>query len=166
MRPGRIAILLGTVMLAVNGMYFFVYLWRWEWNRALIVGVLFLAVEVAMAAAAMIGRFRRLDARLEAIDPKVLSRIRESAPPARDHFEWLSPGGGSTGVFVPLLIGVGVVASGLAWLVERVSRHTAGPALERGLAVRLSALAWPAGGLAAGDDDPLAVLDRPTPHLR
>ncbi len=59
---------------------------------------------------------------------------------------------------------MGVVASGLAWLVEKLARATAGPALERGLAARLSPLAWPAGGLVPDEsDDPLTILERPHP---
>ena len=162
MKGGRIAGLLGTVVLLATGLYFFVYLWRWEWNRALIAGILFVATEVAIAAVTLLTRLHRLDDRLQSADPAVLARIRESAPPPRDHFEWLSPKSGHMGVFVPVLIGMGVVASGLAWLVERLARATAGPVLERGLASRLGPLAWPAGGLLpAADDDPLAVLDHP-----
>jgi hypothetical protein len=161
MRAGRIAKLLGGVVMATTALYFFVYLWRWEWNRALIAGVLFVATEVAMASATVLNRLHGLSDRLAAPDPGVLSRIRESAPPPRDHFEWLSPKSGQMGVFVPVLIGMGVVASGLAWLVERLARATAGPAMERGLASRLRPLAWPAGGLVPEPDDPLAILDHP-----
>jgi hypothetical protein len=162
MRPGRIAGVLGASMLAATGLYFFVYLWRWEWNRALIAGLLFVATEVAMATATVLRRLRALDGRLTAPDPAVLARIRESAPPPHDHFEWLSPKSGHMGVFVPVLIGMGVVASGLAWLVERIARATAGPAMERGLAARLGPLAWPAQGLVPQrDDDALAILERP-----
>ncbi len=165
MRPGRIAGLLGVVVMLATALYFFVYLWRWEWNRALIAGVLFIATEVAMATATVLNRLRGVTDKLAAPDPSVLARIRESAPPPRDHFEWLSPKSGQMGVFVPVLIGMGVVASGLAWLVERLARVTAGPVLERGLAGRLGALAWPSGGLVGeGDDDPLAVLDHPVPR--
>ena len=164
MRPGRIAAALGGTMLFFTALYFFVYLWRWEWNRALIAGLLFVATEVAMASAVVLNRLRRVEDRLDAPDPAVLARIRETAPPARDHFEWLSPKSGRLGVFVPVLIGMGVVASGLAWLVERLARATAGPALERGLASRLAPLAWPAGGLVPDEgDDPLALLERPVP---
>ena len=164
MRPGRIAGTLGGAMMFFTALYFFVYLWRWEWNRALIAGVLFVAAEVAMASAAVLGRLRRMEDRMPPPDPAVLARIRETAPPARDHFEWLSPKSGRLGVFVPVLIGMGVVASGLAWLVERLARATAGPALERGLAGRLTSLAWPAGGLVPrAADDPLAILERPHP---
>jgi hypothetical protein len=164
MRPGRIAGVIGGAMLFFTALYFFVYLWRWEWNRALIAGMLFVAAEVAMASATVLSRLRRIDDRLQAPDPAVLARIRETAPPARDHFEWLSPKAGRLGVFVPVLIGMGVVASGLAWLVERLARATVGPALERGLAARMTALAWPTGGLVPDEaDDPLAILERPTP---
>jgi hypothetical protein len=168
MRAGRIAGVLGVAVLVSTALYFFVYLWRWEWNRALIAGILFIATEVAVATVVVLNRIQRLGDRLAAPDPAVLARIRESAPPPHDHFEWLSPKSGHMGVFVPVLIGMGVVASGLAWLVERLARATAGPAMERGLAARLGPLAWPAGGLVPEDDDPLAVLDRPvrTPPLR
>ncbi|HJV08818.1 MAG TPA: hypothetical protein VJ653_04030 [Acidimicrobiales bacterium] len=167
MRAGRIARLLGAAVLAATGLYFFVYLWRWEWNRALIAGILFIATEVAMATATVLNRLNRLDARLPDADPAVLARIRENAPPPHDHFEWLSPRSDQLGVFVPVLIGMGVVASGLAWLVERLARVTAGPVLERGLAARLTPLAWPAGGLVPGEgDDPLAVLHGPVPPGR
>ncbi len=162
MSPRRISAVLGGAVLVSTALYFFVYLWRWEWNRALIAGVLFIATEVAMATATVLSRLRGLSDKLATPDPAVLARIRESAPPPRDHFEWLSPKSGQMGVFVPVLIGMGVVASGLAWLVERLARATAGPALERGLAARLRPLAWPTGGLVPeGDDDRLAVLDHP-----
>lgn len=161
MRAGRIAGVLGVAVLGATGLYFFVYLWRWEWNRALIAGVLFIATETAMATASVLGRLRRIDDRLAPADPRVLGRLRESAPARRDHFEWLSPRTGGMGVFVPVLIGMGLVASGLAWLVERLARATAGPVLERGLARRLAPLAWPADGLLSADDDPAALLAGP-----
>ena len=165
MRPGRIARVLGAAMLVATGLYFFVYLWRWEWNRALIAGVLFVATEVAMATATILDRLHSLGNRLGAADPAVLARIKETAPPPHDHFEWLSPRSDQLGVFVPVLIGMGVVASGLAWLVERLARATAGPVRERGLAARLGPLAWPADGLVPDEaDDPLAVLQGPLPH--
>lgn len=166
MRPGRIAGALGGAVLAATGLYFFVYLWRWEWNRALIAGVLFVATEVAMAAAVILNRLRRLEARVQP-DPAVLARLRETAPAPRDHFAWLSPKSGRVGVFVPVLIGMGVVASGLAWLIERLARVTASPVLEKGLAARLAPLAWPAGGLVPDqDDDDLAILVGPVPERR
>ncbi len=168
MKAGRIASLFGVVVMAATALYFFVYLWRWEWNRALIAGMLFVAAEVAMLAVAVLDRIRRLsdhvDRRFDAqSDGRVLSRIRESAPPARDHFQWLSPASGRTNVFVPVLMGMGVVMSALAWLVERLARATAAPSMERGLASRMSALAWPAEGLLVpiAVDEPSELLARP-----
>lgn len=166
MRPGRIAAVIGVTVLVATGLYFFVYLWRWEWNRALIAGTLFVATEVAMATATVLGRLRRLDDRLAEPDPAVLARLRQSAPPPHDHFEWLSPRSGEMSVFVPVLIGMGVVASALAWFVERLARASAGPVLERGLARRLGPLGWPSGGLLPPDEDPTALLAGPAPHRR
>jgi len=159
------ASLLGAVVLVASGLYFFVYLWRWEWNRAVIAGLLFVAAEVGLATGLVLGRLRRLGA---AAAPEVVARIRETAPPPRDHFEWLKPKG-EMGVFVPVLIGVGAVASALAWAVERVARITAGPVLEQGLPGRMAPLSWPAAGLAGRperDADPLALLTGPIPPER
>ncbi len=165
MKAGRIAAVLGVTVLVATGLYFFVYLWRWEWNRALIAGMLFVATEIAVATVVVLNRLHGLEGRLGAPDPAVLARIHESAPPPHDHFEWLSPRSNQLGVFVPVLIGMGVVASGLAWLVERLARATAGPAMERGLAARLGPLAWPAHGLVPQqEDDALAILERPVPR--
>jgi hypothetical protein len=50
-------------------------------------------------------------------------------------------------VFLPILLGAGVLASAAAWAVESLARATAGPALERRLAYRLAAFDLPAGGL-------------------
>jgi hypothetical protein len=164
MRAGRIASLFGVVVMGATALYFFVYLWRWEWNRALIAGVLFVAAEVAMLAVAVLGRIRRLSDHVDQrLDARVLARIQESAPPARDHFAWLSPTTGRTNVFVPVLMGMGVVMSALAWLVERLARATAAPVMERGLAARMGPLGWPSGGLLVPvrAEEPSELLSRP-----
>ncbi|MGH9223831.1 MAG: hypothetical protein ACRD2W_08630 [Acidimicrobiales bacterium] len=145
----RIGRLTGVVVLLAGAMYFLVYLWRWEWNRAVVAGIIFLAAEIGLSTVAVLDRIRGLGAPDGSgrPDPDVLATIRSTAPPPRDHFAWLSPGTGRMGVFVPVLMGMGVVVSALAWLVERLSRATAGSALERGLAARLAPLSWPQGGL-------------------
>jgi hypothetical protein len=165
MKANRLPSLLAVVVLLASGLYFFVYLWRWEWNRAVVAGVLFLAAEVGLATVVVLNRLRGLG---EQARPETLSRIRETAPPPRDHFAWLRPRG-ELGVFVPVLMGVGAVASVLAWVVERLARATAGPALERGLAGRLTAISWPVAGLQAGaraGADPLSLLRGPVPRDR
>ena len=42
--------LLGGITLAASGAYTFIYLYRWEWNRALMSSALFIAAEVAVVA--------------------------------------------------------------------------------------------------------------------
>ena len=165
MRAGRLPSLLGVVVLVASGLYFFVYLWRWEWNRALVAGVLFLAAEVGLATVLVLQRIRRLTTSAR---PETVARIRETAPPPRDYFAWLRPKG-EMGVFVPVLMGVGAVASVLAWLVERLARSTAGPVLEQGLAGRMAPISWPASGLGGrpdGDTDGLSLLAGPVPPDR
>lgn len=166
----RLSYATGAFVLISSGVYVFTYLYRWEWNRALFAAAVFIAAEVALLGLWTIERLARLERSLDegqraaAPDPEVLGRLREAAPPDRDHFAWLDPTKGQTSVFVPILMGAGVVVSGLSWLVERVARSTARPALERRLATRLSRMAWPAGGLLAPDPpDPLDLLHGPAP---
>ncbi|MBW3613719.1 MAG: hypothetical protein KY439_00190 [Actinobacteria bacterium] len=162
----KVAWLAGVATLLATGGYIFVYLYRWEWHRALIVAALFLAAEVAIATALVHRRLGKLERRLDdgqgrredpgrAVDPQVMERLRASTP-RRNHFAWLEPRAGQASVFIPVLLGSGVVVSALAWVLERVAGHTAEPAMERGLARHLSALAFPADGLVADDAELLA----------
>ncbi len=162
----KVAWLVGVITLLATGGYIFVYLYRWEWHRALVVAVLFVAAEVGMAAAVLYRRVGKLQRHLDdererreerkrTVDPAVVERLRTSAP-RRDHFAWLAPRAGRVGVFIPVLLGSGVVVSAMAWVVEHVAGRTAEPAMERGLAAHLSALAFPADGLVADDAELLA----------
>ena len=65
MTARRVAALLGAVALVASGVYTVVYLYRWEWHRAIIAGVLFVGTEVALATAAILLRLRKLDERLD-----------------------------------------------------------------------------------------------------
>lgn len=161
MTARRFAVALGIVVLLASGTYVFVYLYRWEWNRALFAAALFIATEVALGLAWVMERLRSLSdavSRLQRADPATLERVRETRPPARRPFAWLAPHTDRFDVFVPILMGAGVVLSGLAWVVERLARATAGPTLERALAARLGALALPPGGLLPAREDS-SVLD-------
>ena len=173
MRKVRYAVLLGA--LAATGIYLFVYLVRWEWHRALVAGVLFVAAELALAAAAILDRLRSIQEAVQADaapvaaaerspDGATLARVREAAPEPRTNFDWLSRPGSEMPVFVPILLGAGVVLSGLAWVVERIARATATPGLERGLTLRLAPIGLPAGTLA-GAPAPVLVRRRPTAVL-
>jgi hypothetical protein len=158
MTPRRLAYASLIAALAGSGVYVFVYLVRWEWNRALIAGVFFLGAEVALIGAALYEKLRSIERRmaLQDVSPQTLERIQEAAPEPRNHFAWLSENRGDLSVFVPVLMGAGLVISGLAWLVERLARATARPVLEQRLAARMAPLALPAGGL----------MGRPSPGVQ
>lgn len=145
-----------ALAMAATGVYLFVYLYRWEWHRALVAGVLFVAAEVALVGAALLDRMRSIEARLDGAGPpaperppaeEALTRVREAAPPPRTDFDWLARQPGELSVFVPILLGAGVVLSGAAWVVERLARATARPAFEHGLALRLQPFSLPVGVL-------------------
>ena len=148
---------------AASAAYTIVYLYRWEWHRALVAAVFLVAAEVALATVAVLRRLSVLEQRLEiviAAPPPipamdVLQRVREAAPPPRPVFAWLGPD--RTNVFLPILLGAGVLASAAAWVVETVARATARPVLERRLATRLGGLALPAGGLLRPAPGPAVV---------
>jgi hypothetical protein len=144
----RLAVILGFLVLAFSGTYVFVYLYRWEWNRALFCLGLFVAVEIALGLAHVVNKLNKLSERvgtLGSVDPAVLARISETAPEPSRPFAWLSPEeqAGKTAVFVPVLMGAGLVLSGVAWAVERLASSTARPVMEQGLARRLSVFALP-----------------------
>jgi hypothetical protein len=139
---------------ATCGAYTLVYLYRWEWHRAILAGVFLVVAEVALATAVLLRRLAALDRRLTEVieagarpglQPEILVHLRESAPEPRPPFAWLEPD--RLGVFLPILLGAGVLASAAAWVVEGLARKTARPALERRLAARLEVFALPAGGL-------------------
>jgi len=154
MSARRLGMLATIAVMAASGSYVFVYLYRWEWNRALISAAIFVAAEVALIGAIALGRLAKLDRRLDgptgrpAVDERVRRRLQQNVPEAAKPFAWLNRS--QTNVFVPVLFGAGIVLSGLAWLVDRVARITAGPAVEDGLARRLAALQPPSGGMLGG----------------
>jgi hypothetical protein len=183
MSARRLGLLATLVTMGGAGWYVFVYLYRWEWNRALISGVIFLAAEIGLIGTLALGRLARIERRLDEgdvpaspwvssvsarsarspvssralrrvdPDPAVLARLRESAPPPREPFAWLTKRPQEVSVFVPVLLGAGAVLSGLAWVVERLGRRLTGPAQENSLARRLHAIALPPGGFVGDHDD-------------
>lgn len=146
----RLAYLFGLLAFATAGAYLFVYLFRWEWNRAVMAGLFFIAAEIALVGAAILERIKAVEKRISVIGQndhaELLARLQENPVPPKKRFAWLSDGD-NLNVFIPFLMGAGLVASGIAWILERVARATAQPVLERGLAMKLAPLALPAGGL-------------------
>jgi hypothetical protein len=150
MTARRLAIAVALVTAIGSGAYVFLYLYRWEWNRALIAGIVFIAAEIALLGIAILDRLQRVDRRLDKIEQggeteQVLARIQETAPRGRRHFAWLTDGD-RMGVFVPVLMGAGVLISILAWAVEKLAQRTGRPVLERRLADRLAPIALPEPG--------------------
>ena len=149
--------LLGLMMLGFTGIYTIVYVYRWEWNRALFVGMLFVAVEVALALALVLRRLALLEQRVSpsSDDDAVIAHLRATAP-ERNHFAWLERSMTEPNVFITVLLGAGVLLSGITWLVDRLATRTASPTLERSLARRLSGAAFPNRPLVPGDAELLA----------
>jgi hypothetical protein len=146
--------LLTVVVLVVSGCYLLVYLYRWEWNRALISGLFFLAAEVAFVGSTIRADIRALVTRSDALEATAQRRLHAAlgAPDARPArpFRWLEETAeNGTGVFVPVLLGAGVILSALAFVVERVAGVVAHSTMDRSSARRLVDLEPPAHGLLA-----------------
>lgn len=148
-----IAVMLG--ILVASGAYVLIYLFRWQWHRAIITGIFFLAAELALAMLLLMRKLDRIEERLDHLDraglaqadPAMLERLRSTAPEPSKPFAWLDPSSSTTNVFLPFLLGVGALASAVAWVVENLARRTAIPVLERRLVATLAPVALPAGGL-------------------
>ena len=162
----KLGLAVAVASAAAAGVYFFVYLVRWEWNRALVSGVIFVAVEVLVLGSALMSRMTRLERTVGSSAPPApaaLVQLRATRPPAGRPFAWLDPKRGGTNVFVPVLMGAGLVVSALAWLVERIARLVARPGMEVSLAGQLNSIAYPTHLVAADPAPPSAValLDGP-----
>ncbi|MGH9244086.1 MAG: hypothetical protein ACRD29_07175 [Acidimicrobiales bacterium] len=156
--------LLAGITLAATGSYVFVYLYRWEWNRALMSAALFIATEIAVVGALTARRLREVERRLDddvrGERVRVVHHLRDTAPPPRIRFDWLARPE-QLSVFVPVLLGAGFVLSALAWLVERLARATARPVAENRLAAQLDGLGLPAHGFLDSGRDQLDLLRGP-----
>ncbi|TDC07167.1 hypothetical protein E1265_34230 [Streptomyces sp. 8K308] len=165
----------GTAALGAAA-YLVIYLYRWQWQRTILCGVLLLVVEVMLLGLALLDRVGRLERRLregdlrheearERLRQDILAELRGAPGDHRPapRFAWLLDRRGEidrTFVFVPVLMATGVALSGIAWLVERVAGATVRPAADRRLAGRLAPLAAPPGGPTAGASElPPGPLD-------
>ena len=161
--------LIGVATLAASAAYVFVYLYRWEWNRALISAAIFLAAEIAAIGWVLVGKLDALEVGVDSVRMDLEAvrarRIAEHLGAAGEQpsaaFEWLRPDPGKTQVFIPVLLGAGLVLVCVAWAVERVAGITAAHTSDRRLAAGLSVLAPPAGGFLDDSLDPLRDLRGP-----
>ena len=160
--------LLGLVVLVVSGAYLLIYLYRWEWNRALVAGIFFVSAEVAIASGIILSRLRAIEDHLARGGGS--APVAAAPPERRSPFAWLKPDPTRMGVFIPVLLGAGVILSTLAYLVERFARFTAAPVAEHDLAERLATLAPSTEGLvppagASPEPEP-AVADAGAPRQK
>jgi hypothetical protein len=150
-----IAWLAGIGTLVAGGFYMIVSLNRWEWNRALFFGLIFLIAEVALATGLVLRRLTRLEYRMK-VDPTVANVLRETRPPSPDRFAWLRETTQQPNVFITFLVGGGVILSAGAWVVDRVAQKSSSPVGEQKLARQLSGISYPSGGLLLDDITVLA----------
>jgi hypothetical protein len=151
------------VVLLASGIYLLVYLYRWEWNRALISGLFFVAAEVALVAGAIVRRIHRLELRLDEMRPEPpAGREEDEGLPGGGPFSWLGSGEG-LGVFIPVLLGVGVILSALAYVVERLAAVSAGIGGNEAAVRRVRRIAPAAGALvsAPAGARPSVAFERP-----
>src|SRR5262245_62311582 len=113
-----IAWLAGIGTFIAAGVYMIVSLNRWEWNRALFFGLIFVAAEIGLATGLIIRRIGRLERRVEP-DPEILEVLRVRRPPSRDRFAWLKKSAGKVNVFITFVVGGGLILSGIAWVIDR-----------------------------------------------
>jgi cell division septation protein DedD len=97
MTARRLGMLATIAVMAASGSYVFVYLYRWEWNRALISAAILVAADVALFAAILLARFARLDRRVEGLvgpqpptNDRVRRRLQENTPAPTKPFAWLN----------------------------------------------------------------------------
>ncbi|MDH3754086.1 MAG: hypothetical protein OEU32_09470 [Acidimicrobiia bacterium] len=147
-----------VIVLVTAGFYVLIYLYRWEWNRAIVSGIFFLAALVTISTLLILRSLRRLEERIDRIArARARSQIviaEESDRRAARHFKWLREPPRDLQVFIPVLLGAGVLLSVAAYVLERVAGMIAGPTLDR----RTAHLVAP--DLPLGDD---SAATRATP---
>lgn len=166
----KVAWITGTIGLLGSIGYLFSYVIRWQWNRALFAAAATIALLVALGTAAVLRKLGQLEDRLGdgngSTRRDALLDDLQATRPDRDHFAWLRERTTTTNVFITVLLGGGVVVSGVAWIIGKLAEGTTTPAAERRLAGRLGPLRFPEEGLQPATDaqfDPATMLlRRPT----
>lgn len=182
MKAIRLGLVVSIVTTLLAGLYFIVYIYRWEMHRALIAGVVFLAGEIALATTLLL---RRLEATRS---PEPVARVAsvtrsEPAVPVADNsaqpntpqappgagqsqpFPWL--GADRFGVFVPILLGAGTIVSGVGWVVEHLARASNSTTRNGRFERRLALIAAPSTPLVGLAPEPVTASEpkAPTPRL-
>ncbi|MBH5338325.1 hypothetical protein IHE55_27465 [Streptomyces pactum] len=160
--------LFGGLSAAYAGYYLVLYLYRWEWQRALISGVLLLVIEGFLVCVLLLARMSRLENRLAEHDARVEEvrrRLEQSRQAAPERFRWLAArdrdGTGRTFVFIPVLMVAGAALSGVAFVVQKIAAATVRPGAERRLAGQLAALTAPPDPAPGAGRGAARLEDRP-----
>jgi hypothetical protein len=166
-RARALSMALVLVVAGASGAYLLVYLYRWEWARAIVAGVFFLSAEVAFVALVLFDRIRAVERRITSPPGPAIEMVRAHRPVPPSPFEWLREPD-RTGVFIPVLLGAGVILSAAAVALQRLAEHVTRATVEPRLAHDLDGLALPAGGLLPGRGPvpDRAALDVPPPPDR
>ncbi|SOC50049.1 hypothetical protein SAMN05660748_2787 [Blastococcus aggregatus] len=162
----KLSWIVASVALIACAGYLFVYIYRWEWHRALLVGILFLATLVGLCTGLVLRRLSAVAHRAPTRDdhpPAALERLR-AAPVESRPFPWLRPPSRSRSldgahIFIPVLLGGGFLVSGIAWAIERVAGSSARSGVEEQLAADLEGIAFPTTPLVPTDAELLACGD-------
>jgi hypothetical protein len=133
-----LGLVLGSVVLVVAGAYLLIYLYRWEWNRAIVSGLFFLSALVTLSTMVILRSLRTMAERLDQLEAAATREQATrrliaglNADRARRHFAWLSDRSSQLSVFIPVLIGAGALLSGVTYLLERVASALAGTTIDR-----------------------------------
>lgn len=140
-----------AAVIGVSGGYTVHYLNHWQWVRAQIAGIAFIAALVIAATVAVLGRLRRMERHLAVIAAALARPPDETGPPVpaqgsagdvepRPDFRWLGeevrgpltflpvavlatlwPVAPHHEIFIPVFLATGLLVSAVAWLVERLS---------------------------------------------
>lgn len=134
-----VGLIVTCLVMVVSGAYVLVDLARWEWNRAILSALLFLSALVVLATATVLRSLRRLGERLSVIEgdrsrsadvPGIIGAANAEAVAER-RFAWLERPPDKLGVFVPVLLGAGMVLSLVAYVIERLAGVLAGGSIDR-----------------------------------
>jgi hypothetical protein len=130
--------LLGAVVLVVSGIYLLLYLYRWEWNRAIVSGIFFLSALITLSTMLILRALRRATEHLDRLSARA---VREDTTRtilgqvngvrAGRHFAWLRNRGSQLSVFIPVLLGAGALLSGVTYLLERMASALASATIDR-----------------------------------
>ena len=128
---------LAAAILAVSGIYVVIDLARWEWNRAVISALVMLSALIVLVSMMLFRQLSRIEQRMEALERsrhavEASGTLRSTnSASARRHFQWLERPPDQLGVFIPVLLGAGVLFSLIAYLIERIAGVFAAATLDQ-----------------------------------